>query len=121
MRQSGGGINEKIILSMGAGLIDNFIRNILSVPFCPYYFVHTILSNTILSAYHFVHTILSVPFCPIPFCPVTPGIHGRPSPKPMMHFPLFQISPSFKNISESEIFFQLFQNCPNFFPKMCIL
>src|SRR6218665_328215 len=41
------------------------------VPFCPYHFVHTILSNTILSVYHFVHTILSVPFCPLPFCPVT--------------------------------------------------
>ena len=36
------------------------------VPFCPYHFVHTILS-----IYHFVHTILSVPFCPLPFCPVT--------------------------------------------------
>src|SRR6218665_1082741 len=42
------------------------------VPFCPYHFVNTILSNTILSVYHFVHTILSVPFCPLPFCPVTP-------------------------------------------------
>src|SRR6218665_3647726 len=41
------------------------------VPFCPYHFVRTILSNTILSVYHFVHTILSVPFCPLPFCPVT--------------------------------------------------
>src|SRR6218665_1450744 len=41
------------------------------VPFCPYHFVHTILSNTSLSVYHFVHTILSVPFCPRPFCPVT--------------------------------------------------
>ena len=41
------------------------------VPFCPYHFVHTILSNTILSVYHFVHTILFVPFCPLPFCPVT--------------------------------------------------
>src|SRR6218665_141873 len=41
------------------------------VLFCPYYFVHTILSNAILSVYHFVHTILSVPFCPLPFCPVT--------------------------------------------------
>jgi len=29
------------------------------VPFCPYHFVHTILSNTILSLYHFVRTILS--------------------------------------------------------------
>src|SRR6218665_2799999 len=41
------------------------------VPFCPYHFVHTILSNTILSVYHFVRTILSIPFCPIPFCPYT--------------------------------------------------
>src|SRR6218665_428048 len=38
----------------------------------PYHFVRTILSNAILSVYHFfVHTILSVPFCPLPFCPVT--------------------------------------------------
>jgi len=29
------------------------------VSFCPYRFVRTILSNTILSVYHFVHTILS--------------------------------------------------------------
>src|SRR6218665_2545237 len=29
------------------------------VPFCPYHFVRTILSNTILSVYHFVSTILS--------------------------------------------------------------
>src|SRR6218665_3668594 len=36
-----------------------------------YQFVHTILSNTILSLYYFVHTILSVLFCPLPFCPVT--------------------------------------------------
>src|SRR6218665_1102948 len=63
-------------LSMGAGLIDHFIRNILSVPFCPYHFVHTIFSNTILSIYHFVHTILSVPFCPLPFCPRTGGGGG---------------------------------------------
>src|SRR6218665_1739164 len=56
---------------MGAGLIDDFSRNILSVPFCPCHFVHTILSNAILSVYHFVHTILSVPFCPLPFCPRT--------------------------------------------------
>src|SRR6218665_3756633 len=41
------------------------------VPFCPYQFVRTILSNTILSVYHFVHTILSVPFSPIPLCPYT--------------------------------------------------
>src|SRR6218665_3672425 len=44
------------------------------VPFCPYYFVHTILSNAILSVYHFAHTILSVPFCPLPFCPVSPVV-----------------------------------------------
>src|SRR6218665_3854131 len=55
---------KKIALYMEAGLIDDFIRNILFVPFCPYHFVPTILSNTILSVYHFVHTILSVPFCP---------------------------------------------------------
>src|SRR6218665_873876 len=47
------------------------ITTILSVPFCPYHFVHTILSHTILSVYHFARTILSVPFCPVPFCPVT--------------------------------------------------
>src|SRR6218665_745985 len=29
------------------------------VPICPYHFVRTILSNTILSLYHFVRTILS--------------------------------------------------------------
>src|SRR6218665_1674076 len=46
------------------------------VPFCPYHFVRTILSNTILSVYHFVHTILSVPFCPLPFCPVTNTCHS---------------------------------------------
>ena len=51
---------------MGAGLIVDFIPDILSVPFCPYHFVYTILSNTILSVYH-----LSVPFCPLPFCPRT--------------------------------------------------
>src|SRR6218665_613979 len=56
---------------MGAGLIDDFIRSILSVPFCPYHFVHAILSNNILSVYHFVRTILSVTFCPLPFCPRT--------------------------------------------------
>ena len=58
---------------MGAGLIDDFIRDILSVPFCPYHFVHTILSNTILSVYHFVryhfvryhfvHFVLGLPKC----------------------------------------------------------
>src|SRR6218665_1405515 len=52
-------------------LIDDFIVKVLSVPFCPYHFVRTILSNAILSVYHFVHTILSVPFCPLPFCPRT--------------------------------------------------
>jgi len=35
---------------MEAGLIDDFIRTILSVPFV---------------RYHFVHTLLSVPFCPV--------------------------------------------------------
>src|SRR6218665_3840660 len=50
---------------MGSGLIDAFIPNILSVPFCPCHLVHTILSNAILSVYHFVDTILSVPFCPL--------------------------------------------------------
>ena len=44
---------------MEAGLIDDFIRNILAIPFYPFHFVHTILSNTILSVYHFVRTILS--------------------------------------------------------------
>src|SRR6218665_1382944 len=39
---------KKIILSTGAGLIDD------SIIFYPY---------------HFVRTILSIPFCPIPFCP----------------------------------------------------
>ena len=34
---------------MGAGLIHDFISNILSVPFCPYHFAQ----------YHFVRTILS--------------------------------------------------------------
>src|SRR6218665_2979023 len=41
---------------MGAGLIDDFIGNILSVPFYPYHFVQC----------HFVR----IPFCPIPFCPI---------------------------------------------------
>jgi len=27
------------MLSMGAGLIDDFICNILAIPFCPYHFV----------------------------------------------------------------------------------
>ena len=52
-------------------LIDDSIGKVLSVPFCPYHFVRTIVSNTILSVYHFVHTILSVPFCPLPLCPRT--------------------------------------------------
>jgi len=38
-------IDEKIILSVGAGMID--------------YFIVTILSNTILFVYSFVHTIWS--------------------------------------------------------------
>src|SRR6218665_2962923 len=59
------------------------------IPFCPYNFVHTILSNTILSVYHFVHTILSVPFCPLPFCPVTlhvlDALAVLPSLRPSYH------------------------------------
>src|SRR6218665_249284 len=54
----------------------HFVRTILSNTILSvYHFVRTILSNTILSVglYHFVHTILSVPFCPLPFCPVTPS------------------------------------------------
>src|SRR6218665_1230247 len=43
------GLMKKIILSIGVGLIDD-----LSVTFYPY---------------QFVRTILSIPFCPIPFCP----------------------------------------------------
>ena len=38
---------------MGAGLIDDFIGNILSVPFCPYHFVQC----------HFVR----IPLCPYRF------------------------------------------------------
>src|SRR6218665_3711300 len=63
-------------ISMGARLIDDFTRKISSVPFCQYHFVHTILSNTILSVYHFVHTILSVPFCPR--TPRTTGLEPLP-------------------------------------------
>ena len=40
-------------------LFYNFIGTVLSMPFFPYHFVRTILSNTILSVYHFIHTILS--------------------------------------------------------------
>ena len=64
-----------------AGLIDDFICNILSIPFCSYHFVHAILSNT----------ILSVPFCPYHFVryhfvlePITPllrdVLHWLPVP-----------------------------------------
>ena len=60
----------------GSGIDWWLIRNILSVPFCPCHFLHTILSNAILSVYHFVHTILSVPFCPLPYCPRTHGWHA---------------------------------------------
>ena len=60
---------------MGAGLIDDFIRNILSEPFCPYHFVHTSLSNSILSVHYivlFCHTnFCPLLFCPLPFCPRT--------------------------------------------------
>src|SRR6218665_844113 len=62
------------------------------VPFCPYHFVCTILTNTILSVYHIVHTILSVPFCPLPFCPVTvSGSSSQPALKwTIFHCMLFQ-------------------------------
>ena len=58
----------RIKSSINLAPIDNMIFS--SIPL-PYHFVRTILSNTILSVYHFVHSILSVPFCPLPFCPVT--------------------------------------------------
>src|SRR6218665_2816416 len=68
---------------MRAGLIDDFIRNSLSVPICPYHFVHAILSNTILSVYHFVR----IPFCPYHFVryhsalpPPRPHASDTPSP-----------------------------------------
>ena len=51
---SGSGIDEKIILSVGAGLIDWLM--ILSMSFY---------------SYHFVRAILSIPFCPMTFCPYT--------------------------------------------------
>jgi len=35
--------------------------------------------------------------------------HGASIPKPMMHFPLFRISPSFQNISVWEYFSNFFQ------------
>src|SRR6218665_2706562 len=92
-------------------LIDVFIRIILSVPFGPCHFVHTILSNAILSVYHFLHTILSVPFCPLPFCPRTTlfdsenthvntfYVQGRPPPpEAMMHFPHVSEFPQFREI-----------------------
>jgi len=41
------------------------VATILSVPYCPYHFVHAILSNTILSVYHFVRTILSTTIYPV--------------------------------------------------------
>src|SRR6218665_4004275 len=44
------------MLSMGAGLIDDFIT-ILSVPFCPIPFCPI--------------PCCPIPFCPIPFCPYT--------------------------------------------------
>jgi len=34
MGQSGSGIDEKIILSVGVGLIGDFVLIILSIPFC---------------------------------------------------------------------------------------
>src|SRR6218665_557498 len=69
---------------MRAGLIDDFIRNILSVPFCP----------SILSVYHFVHTILSVSFCQLPFCPRTLGStrHLRSAEQGLLHVPFARTS-----------------------------
>src|SRR6218665_1254196 len=62
---------------MRAGLIDDFIRNILSVPFCPYHFVHTILSMPFCPIPFCPYTILSIPFCPLPFCPRTIGTYAH--------------------------------------------
>src|SRR6218665_3156827 len=50
------------MLSIGSRLIDDFIRNVLAIPFCPYHFVHTILSIPFCP-----YTILSIPFCPYHF------------------------------------------------------
>src|SRR6218665_2523467 len=50
---------KKIILSMGAGLIDDFILNILSVPFCLYHY---------FCLYHFVqYHFVRIRFCPYHF------------------------------------------------------
>ena len=48
MGLNGSGIDEKIVLSLGAGLIDGLM----------------------IYPYHFIHDLLSVPFSPIPFCPL---------------------------------------------------
>ena len=39
---------------MGAGLIDDFIHNILSIPFCPYHFVRIPFCPYHFVRYHFV-------------------------------------------------------------------
>src|SRR6218665_649625 len=52
------------MLSMGAGLIDDFICRILVIPFCPYHFVQYHFVPIPFCPYHFVRYILSVPFCP---------------------------------------------------------
>ena len=44
---------------MGAGLIDDFIRDILSFRFCPYHFVHTIVQYHFVR-YHFVLELYDV-------------------------------------------------------------
>src|SRR6218665_3558886 len=44
---------------IGAGLIDDFIRNILSIPFCPCHFVQCNFVRIPFCPYHFVRTILS--------------------------------------------------------------
>src|SRR6218665_2209305 len=73
--------------------MDDFIGKVLSVPLCPYHFVRTILSNTILSVYHFVRTILSVPFCPLPFCPRTVLLYKRHKHQSLLKEPNHKIAP----------------------------
>src|SRR6218665_417090 len=62
---------------MGAGLIDDFIRYILSLPYC----AHAILSIPFCPMPFCPYTILSVPFCPLPFCPRT---HQCPRVEPSL-------------------------------------
>src|SRR6218665_702796 len=46
-----------------------YIKKLL--PFCPYHFVHTILSIPYCPIPFCPYIVLSVPFCPLPFSPVT--------------------------------------------------